>query len=114
MNYYGITDQAAISAYLAQPKVAYDAANFKKSIGTQKWISLYTVLNEPWSEWRRLGYPELAPAPNATANRPIPMRRSYDQSEFQLNRANFQASVTQQLGKEADNTSVKDPVWWDK
>ena len=114
MNYYGITDQAAINAYLAQPGVAYDAANFKKSIGTQKWISLYTVLNEPWSEWRRLGYPELTPAPNATVGRPIPMRRAYPQDEFELNQTNFQAGVSQQAGEGADNTSVKDPVWWDK
>ena len=114
MNYYDITDQSAINAYLAQPKVAYDAANFKKSIGTQKWISLYTVLGEPWSEWRRLGFPELAPAPNATVNRPIPFRRAYPQSEFELNQANFQAGVSQQLGKTADNTTVSDPVWWDK
>jgi hypothetical protein len=36
MTQWGLTDQAAVSAYLAQPINAYDAANWKNSIGMQK------------------------------------------------------------------------------
>ena len=112
MNYYGITDEAAISAYLAQPAVAYDAANYKKSIGTQKWIALYTVLNEPWSEWRRLGYPELSPAPAAASGRSIPIRRTYPQREFELNRENVSAAISRQVGG-GGSISISTRVWWD-
>ena len=114
MNYYGIEDQSAISAYLAQPGVTYNAANFKESIGTQKWIALYTVLNEPWSEWRRLGYPELEPATAASFGRSIPLRRTYQQREFELNNDNVSAAVTRQLGSDGDNVVMGTPVWWDK
>ena len=114
MNYYGVEDQAAINAYLNQPEVAYNPGNFKESIGTQKWIALYTVLNEPWSEWRRLGYPELQPAPAASFNRKIPLRRTYQQREFELNDDNVSIAVERQLGEAGDNVSIATPVWWDR
>ncbi|MCJ7628759.1 MAG: SusD/RagB family nutrient-binding outer membrane lipoprotein, partial [Longimicrobiales bacterium] len=67
MNQYdaygvGPTD-AQISAYLAQPKVAYAGLN---SIHLQKWISLYMAGPEAWANVRRTGVPQLAMGPDLT------------------------------------------------
>ncbi len=98
-----------LEAYLAQPEVAYDATNYRKSIGEQKWLALYTQGMEAWSEWRRLDYPELMPAPDAAAGREIPRRKGYPLSEISLNRDNYQAAVTRQ-GADVMDTRV----WWDQ
>lgn len=111
MNQYGITDQTAIDAYIAQPEVAYNADNFAMSIGNQKWLALYFQGIEGWSEWRRLGYPELAPAPAAlNSSGQIPRRRAYTNDEFALNQANYEAAVQRQFG---GTDSIDGRVWWD-
>ncbi len=111
MNQHGITDQAAIDAYLAQPTIAYNAANFEKSIGEQKWASLYFQGLEAWSEWRRLGYPELAPAPAAIVIKTIPTRRGYPDNEFSLNKVNYLDALQRQFGGTEDILDGR--VWWD-
>ncbi|MDX8340835.1 SusD/RagB family nutrient-binding outer membrane lipoprotein [Draconibacterium sp. IB214405] len=108
MEFWGI-DAAATADYLAQEAVAYDAANYKKSIGEQKWVSLYMDGQESWSEWRRLDYPELAPAPAAYQDREIPRRRAYTQNEFDLNEENVTAAVARQGADDMDTR-----IWWDK
>ncbi len=111
MNQYGITDQAAIDAYIAQPDVAYDAANFRMSIGNQKWLALYWQGIEGWSEYRRLGYPDLAPAPAAlNSSGEIPRRHAYTNDEFSLNQDNYNAAVQSQFG---GTDSIDGRVWWD-
>lgn len=97
---------AAIDAYLAQPKVAY---NGLPSIGLQKWIALYGNGPEAYAEWRRTGYPELRPGPNAANDGRIPRRLRYPVSEESLNGANLQAAVTRQGGAD-----LNDRVWWDR
>jgi len=109
MEYNGVS-AADIASYLAQPSVVYDAANWKKSIGTQKWIALYGVGIQAWAEWRRLGFPVLALAPAATTTT-IPLRRAYPSDEYSTNSANIMAAVASSLGgKDLFTTSV----WWDK
>lgn len=108
MEFWGV-DADAISAYLAQPETAYDASNFKKSIGEAKWVSLYMDGQESWSEWRRLDYPELTPAPAAAEGREIPRRRAYTQNEYDLNKENIEAAVARQ-GADVMETRI----WWDK
>lgn len=98
-----------LEAYLSQPEVAYDAANFRKSIGEQKWLALYTQGMEAWAEWRRLDYPELTPAPDAAAGRDIPRRKGYPLSEISLNRDNYEAAIARQ-GPDVMSTRV----WWDQ
>jgi hypothetical protein len=107
---YGISDASA-TAYLAQPSVAYNASNFKKSIGDQKWIALYGQGVEAWSEWRRLDYPQLpvAVSPVAAAQRKIPVRFRYPANEQSINGANYKAAVAHQG---ADLITTK--LWWDK
>ena len=112
MNQWGITDESAISAYLDQEDVQYDPENFEKSIGQQKWLALYWQGIEGWSEYRRLGYPELAPAPAAlNDSRQIPRRRAYPTDEFSLNQANYDAAIQRQFAGAGD--SIDGRVWWD-
>ncbi|WP_426492891.1 SusD/RagB family nutrient-binding outer membrane lipoprotein [Hymenobacter sp. 102] len=111
MNQYGITDAAAITAYLAQADVAYNPASYKTSIGNQKWIALYGQGLEAWSEWRRLDAPALLVARNpvAAAAGKIPVRFLYPAQEQSLNQANYAAAVSRQ-GADALTTKL----WWDK
>jgi len=107
MEFWGV-EAADITTYLAQSEVAYDADNYRQSIGEQKWVSLYMDGQEAWCEWRRLDYPELSPAPAAAEGRGIPRRRAYPENEYNLNEANVEAAVASQ-GADAMSTRV----WWD-
>ncbi|MGD1889572.1 MAG: SusD/RagB family nutrient-binding outer membrane lipoprotein [Cyclobacteriaceae bacterium] len=98
-----------LATYLTQPEVAYDPTNFRKSIGNQKWLALYTQGMEAWSEWRRLDYPLLMPAPDAAAGRDIPRRKGYPISEISLNRDNYEEAIARQ-GPDVMSTQV----WWDQ
>ncbi|MET7257707.1 SusD/RagB family nutrient-binding outer membrane lipoprotein [Dyadobacter fermentans] len=87
---------ADIAAYLAQPSVAYDAANYKKSIGEQKWLALFSQGLEAFAEWRRLDYPQLKPAYAGVLNGKLPVRLTYPTGEQALNAANYKAAVAAQ------------------
>ena len=111
MNQHGFTG-AAVDEYIAQPSVAYNAANFgKQSIGEQKWIALFGQGVEAWSEWRRLDSPQLRVAANpaGAAAGKIPVRFRYPANEQSTNAANRAAAVARQG---ADLLTTK--VWWDK
>lgn len=87
---------ADIAAYLAQPSVTYNAANYKKSIGEQKWLALFSQGLEAFAEWRRLDYPQLKPAYAGVLNGKIPARLTYPTGEQALNAANYKAAVAAQ------------------
>lgn len=87
---------AEIAAYLAQPLVAYNAANYKKSIGEQKWLALFSQGLEAFAEWRRLDYPQLKPAYAGVLNGKLPVRLTYPTGEQALNAANYKAAVAAQ------------------
>lgn len=108
MQQWGV-DDAEITAYLAQPEVTFSAANYRQSIGDQKWLALYMQGIEAWAEWRRLDFPALLPAPDAAAGRPIPRRKGYPLTEITLNKSNYEAAVARQ-GPDLMSTSI----WWDK
>lgn len=87
---------AEINNYLAQEEVQYDAANYKKSIGNQKWIALFGQGLEAFAEWRRLDYPQLNPAVAGTLNGKMPQRFVYPGTEQSLNPAGYKAAVAHQ------------------
>jgi hypothetical protein len=93
---YAITDPTVISNYLAQPAVQYDPANFKRSIGQQKWIALFGQGLEAFAEWRRLDFPQLTPAVAGVLNGQIPLRFIYPGTEQSLNGTNYKTAVQQQ------------------
>ncbi|MCF0059113.1 SusD/RagB family nutrient-binding outer membrane lipoprotein [Dyadobacter sp. CY356] len=87
---------ADIALYLAQPAVAYDPLNYKKSIGDQKWLALFSQGPEAYAEWRRLDYPQLKPAYAGVLGGKFPVRLTYPTGEQALNLANYKAAVASQ------------------
>jgi hypothetical protein len=107
LSQYGVAG-ADITAYLAQPSVAYDAANYRKSIGEQKWLALFGEGLEGFAEWRRLDYPVLTPAYSGTLEGKIPLRLTYPSSEQALNGINYKSAVAHQG---ADKLTTR--LWFD-
>ncbi|WP_185963899.1 SusD/RagB family nutrient-binding outer membrane lipoprotein [Flavobacterium restrictum] len=109
MENWGVAT-ADVAAYLAQPSVAYDATNWKKSIGEQAWLGLYNRGFEAWTSYRRLDFPVLV-APAVTYNNltEVPKRYSYPSVEQTLNATNVTAASTAIGG---DKLTTK--VFWDK
>jgi hypothetical protein len=107
LKQYNVPDDE-INTYVAQGAVQYDAANFKKSIGEQKWIALFGQGLESFSEWRRLDYPVLPPAVAGVLNGEIPVRFIYPGTEQSLNGANYKKAVDRQG---ADLLTTK--LWFD-
>jgi len=92
---------------MSRPGVPYSAANWKQSIGTQKWLALYNRGWDAWIEWRRLDYPLLDPAVDALSD--IPLRYPYPVNEQNVNRLNYEAASTA-IGGDV----VETKLWWDK
>lgn len=109
LNQYAVNDAGTISSYLSQTAVQYDAANYKKSIGRQKWIALFGQGLEAFAEWRRLDYPQLKPAVAGDLGGQMPVRFIYPGSEQSLNGASYKKAVADQ-GKDLLTTKL----WFDK
>ena len=102
--------EAAYTAYIAQPNVAYTDANAIQRIATQRWIALFLQGQESWDSWRRTGFPVLTPTKNTlNGGTEIPRRLAYPVTETTLNATNY-ATVIGRQG--ADNQYTR--VWWDK
>lgn len=95
LKQYGIAD-ADISTYINSAAVQYDASNYKKSIGNQKWIALFGQGLEAFAEWRRLDYPQLQPAVAGALNGKMPVRFIYPGTEQSLNGTSYKAAVAHQ------------------
>lgn len=101
------TGNPAPASYKAQADVVYNPANWRESIGMQKWIALYNRGWDEWIEWRRLDYPELEPAADAVSE--IPLRFTYPIPEQNLNTANREAAAASIGGDD-----VETQLFWDK
>ena len=144
MEQYGITDSDAVSKYLADKtltpaghsndprgsKYTYDRKTTVKiawegetstekhleQIITQKWIANYPMGLEAWAEYRRTGYPELAPAIDNLSGGVISdnfrglRRLRYPYTERNLNKSNYDKAVALLGG--TDNESVD--LFWTK
>jgi hypothetical protein len=100
----------ALPAMMAAPEVAYNPAAAIEQIATQRWIHLFMHGYEGWAEWRRTGYPALAP-PVGEPSRPVPRRNSYPATEQFNNTENYQDAVQRQF---SGNDDISGRVWWDK
>ncbi|AMR33562.1 hypothetical protein A0256_20105 [Mucilaginibacter sp. PAMC 26640] len=107
LKQYSVSD-ADVATYLAQASVQYDASNYKKSIGNQKWLALFGQGLEAFAEWRRLDYPQLQPAVAGTLGGKFPLRFIYPGTEQSLNGASYNAAVASQG---ADLLTTK--LWFD-
>lgn len=136
MRQWGITDDAAIQAYINSTKtpvapgdplnspalsnipVKWDPASSeavkREQIGTQKWLALYPDGIEAWAEFRRTRYPKLYPIvssdnadlPAGTYIRRIP----FLDLEKQTNGDAVKAAEGLLNGPDKAST----PLWWDK
>lgn len=104
--YWGGTPAEA-TAYLAQPAIIYNPVNWKMSIGIQQWLAFYNRGWDAWIAWRKLDYPQLAPATDALSD--IPVRYPYPVNEQNVNRLNYEAASAAIGGDE-----VTTKLWWDK
>ncbi|MBC9796813.1 SusD/RagB family nutrient-binding outer membrane lipoprotein [Sinomicrobium sp. FJxs] len=81
-----------------------------EAIHTQFWVSVFPDEIEVYSNWRRTGYPKLAPV-NVTGNLTngtIPRRLTYPPSEISVNSESYREAIELQG---ADNFTTR--VWWD-
>jgi len=108
INQFGITDAGVIDGYLNQPAVKYDATNYAKSIGEQKWIAFYGQGLDAYAEWRRLDFPVLVAGPATVLDGLIPTRFFYPGTEQSLNGISYLAAVKNQ-GKDLLTTRL----WFD-
>ena len=110
MEQWGVTDDAAINAYLAKPSIAYQPGTpGLRQIALQKWLALFTDGVQGWSEWRRTCVPEsVKPGPDAVINT-VPRRYQYSTREHSVNAANVDAAVARQGGE--DSFTVR--MYWD-
>lgn len=81
---------------------------------TQKWIAIFPLGIEAWSEYRRTGYPRLLPVvenkSGGTVDSRYGMRRiPYPVEEYTENPVHLQAAIDMLGGR--DNGGVR--VWWD-
>lgn len=79
-------------------------------IGEEKWKSLFGQAYDAWTEWRRTGFPDLAPATDSYNGGVIPRRFMYPGEEASLNGTNYSSAVSALSPGEDKNTSQ---VWWD-
>lgn len=110
MAQWGVTDAAAITAFLARPSVAYQGgAAGLAQIARQKWVALFTQGGQAWAEWRRTCQPAtIEPGPEAIVNE-VPRRFQYSVTEATTNETNLAAAVARQG---ADNLLTR--MYWDK
>ena len=109
MKQWGVSNDAAIAAYLAQPEVAYKGGVAGLTqIYTQKWIALYTDGIQAWSLFRRTCSPANIHAGPATIIDEVMHRFEYGTTELTVNGTNVAAAVARQ-GPDALTTRI----WWD-
>ncbi|MBT2558605.1 SusD/RagB family nutrient-binding outer membrane lipoprotein [Hymenobacter sp. ISL-91] len=107
----GITDQAAITAYLNGPLVKFNPAKAQEQISTQKWLSLFGHNGfEAYAEYRRTGFPVLQQIPNqGETEGQVPRRMRYPSTEALQNPESYQEAIARQ-GPDLMTTRI----WWDK
>lgn len=96
---------AGITTYLtANGTLTGTNAQILQQIIEEKYIALFGVSVEPWTDWRRTGYPALSIPTNAiTSVTAVPRNLFLPQSEIDLNPKN--------PGQKADNLQGR--VFWD-
>lgn len=108
---YGQGSSTAISTITIKwNESANDEEKLERLI-TQKWIALWPLGQEAWSEHRRTGYPKFFPvAGNVTPNIPVANRIPFPPSEYIRNAENVKLAVSKLGG--ADDYQTK--VWWQR
>lgn len=87
-----------------------------EQISTQKWVSLFGNDYEVYSNWRRTGYPVLAPVnyPGNVTGGKMFRRFSIPNSENLTNHENYLDALQRQGFAELNGDNLLTRVWWDK
>ena len=100
MEQWGVTDEAAITAFLARPGVSYLTATSQAErltrIAVQKWLALFAQGVQPWIEFRRTCQPGIVRAGPAAIAAAVPRRLQYATNEYAVNAASLSAAVGRQ------------------
>jgi hypothetical protein len=100
---------AGADDYIASDSVTYDPAKtWEEQIGTQSWIAFYNNGYLGWTVYRRLGFPIMPVAEDATIS-VIPTRFTYPIDEQTLNPANY-AEASAAIGGDLLTTKL----WFEK
>jgi len=104
-------DQTFVDNFVSDRLSAYDSASDKLGeIIREKYIANFLLL-EPFNDWRRTGYPELQPHPDAqTDNGEIALRFPYTTSELNNNADEVPTGEVGGTGVR----SLDAPVGWDQ
>ena len=101
------------------------AENFERNLEriiVQKWIAIFPLGVEAWSEHRRTGYPKLLPVPTDKSGGSVNVeqgarRLPYPVEEYQQNNANLQLAIQTLDGEQQNGNRTGDVmgtrVWWD-
>lgn len=109
MSAAGVSAANAEAYVAAQGTLAGTSDEKIKKIIEEKYVANFGVINEPWTDWRRTGYPsQIVKVTNAviTSSSDVPRSFFYPQSEIDLNLSNVPG------GKQKVN--MVERVWWDK
>lgn len=99
-----------VTAFLETLSSQIDADNALETILTQKWISLFWVGTESWSEYRRTGYPMLKTnGPAADNNSILPTRMRYPADEKYRNPKSYADALSGWLG---GSNNMQTDLWW--
>ncbi len=101
---------AAITTYLTTNPLA--AGKELEQINTQYWVASFLIGPEAWANFRRSGFPVLAPNPYPGSDlktEPFIRRLTYTDAELNVNKTNVQQAIDRQGPNLLDTR-----VWWDK
>jgi hypothetical protein len=102
-----IAEQDIVDYLAANP---FDPANALEQINTQYWVSSLMNGPEAFANFRRSGYPDLAPNPfpGKDISGDFIRRLTYPNSEISVNSDNVNTAIARMGG---DNLETR--VWWD-
>jgi hypothetical protein len=88
MSAAGVASATAEAYIIAQGNLTGTEAEKVKKLIEEKYIANFGVINEPWTDWRRTGFPsQIVKVPNAvtTSSPDVPRSFFYPQGEIDLN-----------------------------
>jgi Starch-binding associating with outer membrane len=109
MSAAGVSAAATTTYVDAQGTLTGTEADKVKKIIEEKYIANFGVVNEPWTDWRRTGYPsQIVKVANAivTSSPDVPRSYFYPQSEIDLNKIN--------VPNQKQKVDMTERVFWDK
>ena len=119
MEYWGVTDEAAVDAYVANLETP-TTDNYRQVIGVQKWLAQYLQGVQGWSTWRRMDFQGILQIPEgdpgqSSFGKSYPVRMTYPRDEATLNGANLDSAINNLLGGSGASAGDTQGVllWWD-